>query len=124
MHNYERTCSIYKNECKAFPRKDENGIDAYDHNNYSAPVQAIISIGGFSFDEFSDDHASRSLQRLNILHNVSVTVLANKPLNQSLLNKNKKSKGELETNKPTLWRDPCNIKMWFLSLSFLSLHTN
>jgi hypothetical protein len=54
VHNYERSCSVYRKECKAFPKKDENGIDVYDHSNYSAPVHAIIGMGGFSFDKFQD----------------------------------------------------------------------
>ncbi|KAL5543670.1 hypothetical protein UlMin_007454 [Ulmus minor] len=52
VHNYERTCSIFRNQCKAMPRKDQSGIDTYDHNNYSAPVHAIIGMGGFVLDKF------------------------------------------------------------------------
>ncbi|XP_059440767.1 probable inactive purple acid phosphatase 27 [Corylus avellana] len=52
VHNYERSCSVFQKECKASPKKDESGIDVYDHNNYSAPVHAIIGMGGFSFDKF------------------------------------------------------------------------
>lgn len=52
VHNYERTCSIYKGHCKGLPSKDETGIDTYDHRNYSAPVQAIIGMAGFSLDQF------------------------------------------------------------------------
>ncbi|XP_061995360.1 probable inactive purple acid phosphatase 27 [Rosa rugosa] len=52
VHNYERTCSIYKSQCMKLPSKDEAGIDTYDHSNYSAPVQAIIGMAGFSLDKF------------------------------------------------------------------------
>ncbi|XP_050386634.1 probable inactive purple acid phosphatase 27 [Argentina anserina] len=52
VHNYERTCSVYKSKCKKMPSKNEDGIDTYDHNNYSAPVQAIIGMAGYSLDEF------------------------------------------------------------------------
>ncbi|KAJ0095953.1 hypothetical protein Patl1_17051 [Pistacia atlantica] len=44
VHNYERTCSVYQSKCLAMPTKDE-GIDTYDHSNYSAPVQAVIGNG-------------------------------------------------------------------------------
>jgi hypothetical protein len=63
-HVYERICSIYRNECKALPRKDETGIDVYDHSNYSAPVHAIIGMAGFTLDDFQNQ-VSRS-QRLPI----------------------------------------------------------
>lgn len=55
IHNYERTCSIYQQECKAMPTKDRNGIDTYDHSNYSAPVHAVIGMAGFSLDKFTND---------------------------------------------------------------------
>ncbi|KAM1229475.1 hypothetical protein ACFX2G_040646 [Malus domestica] len=53
VHNYERTCAVYKSECKGLPQKDENGIDTYDHSNYSAPVHAVIGMAGFTLDGFS-----------------------------------------------------------------------
>ncbi|KAE8648459.1 nucleotide pyrophosphatase/phosphodiesterase-like [Cucumis sativus] len=52
VHNYERTCSVFEDNCKAMPFKDSNGIDTYDHNNYTAPVHAIIGMAGFELDEF------------------------------------------------------------------------
>ncbi|KAK9283328.1 hypothetical protein L1049_011567 [Liquidambar formosana] len=52
VHNYERTCAVYQKECKAMPVKDENGIDTYNNNNYSAPVQAVIGVAGFTLDSF------------------------------------------------------------------------
>ncbi|CAN0917162.1 Probable inactive purple acid phosphatase 27 [Linum grandiflorum] len=54
VHNYERMCSVYKGECLAMPAKDKSGVDIYDHNNYSAPVQAVIGMAGFKLDKFSD----------------------------------------------------------------------
>ncbi|KAM1018255.1 hypothetical protein PS2_039496 [Malus domestica] len=35
------------------PQKDENGIDTYDHSNYSAPVHAVIGMAGLTLDGFS-----------------------------------------------------------------------
>ncbi|KAL9424327.1 hypothetical protein AB3S75_036251 [Citrus x aurantiifolia] len=55
VHNYERTCSVYKQSCLAMPTKDANGIDMYDHSNYSAPVQAVIGMAGFTLDKFPDN---------------------------------------------------------------------
>jgi hypothetical protein len=52
VHNYERSCSVYENECKALPRKDKNGIDTYDHSNYSAPVHVVVGMAGFTLDKF------------------------------------------------------------------------
>ncbi|CAO2182616.1 unnamed protein product [Urochloa humidicola] len=52
VHNYERTCAVYKNNCKGMPKKDASGIDTYDNSNYTAPVQAIVGAGGFSLDKF------------------------------------------------------------------------
>lgn len=37
------------------PTKDKSGIDTYDHNNYSAPVQTVIGMAGFTLDKFSND---------------------------------------------------------------------
>lgn len=72
VHNYERTCSIYKGQCKGLPSKDDTGIDTYDHRNYSAPVQAIIGMAGFSLDQFPSG-VSLSL-RLNLQIYVLVQV--------------------------------------------------
>ncbi|KAL6130007.1 hypothetical protein ACLB2K_068389 [Fragaria x ananassa] len=64
VHNYERTCSIFKSQCKKLPIKNEAGIDSYDHRNYGAPVHAIIGMAGFSLDEFpSDINNSWSISR-------------------------------------------------------------
>ncbi|XP_030487082.2 probable inactive purple acid phosphatase 1 [Cannabis sativa] len=63
VHNYERTCSVYKNSCLAMPNKDQNGVDSYDHNNYSAPVRAVIGMAGFSLDKFPNDVSHFLLSR-------------------------------------------------------------
>jgi len=55
VHNYERTCSVFQNECKAMPTKDKNGMDTYDGRNYSAPVHAVIGMAGFTLDKFSNN---------------------------------------------------------------------
>jgi len=55
VHNYERTCSVYQNKCKAMPIKNQKGVDTYDNRNYSAPVHAIIGMAGFTLDKFSID---------------------------------------------------------------------
>ncbi|GLT92891.1 hypothetical protein SLE2022_107030 [Rubroshorea leprosula] len=65
VHNYERTCSIYKSQCLTMPRKDASGVDTYDHTNYSAPVQVIVGMAGFTLDKFSDDAARWSLSRIS-----------------------------------------------------------
>ncbi|WKA02221.1 hypothetical protein VitviT2T_020435 [Vitis vinifera] len=52
VHNYERTCAIYNNECLAMPGKDWSGTAVYDNSNYTAPVQAVIGMAGFSLDKF------------------------------------------------------------------------
>jgi hypothetical protein len=59
LNNYERSCLVYQNECKASPKKDKNGIDTDDHGNYSAPVHAVIGMAGFTLDKFSN-HMNRS----------------------------------------------------------------
>ncbi|PON74375.1 Acid phosphatase [Parasponia andersonii] len=65
VHNYERTCSVYKNVCLAMPTKDQSGIDTYDHSNYSAPVQAVIGMAGFVLDQFPSHVSSWSLKRIS-----------------------------------------------------------
>ncbi|XP_010999580.1 PREDICTED: probable inactive purple acid phosphatase 27 [Populus euphratica] len=64
VHNYERTCSVYESNCLAMPSKDRNGIDTYDHSNFSAPMQAVIGMAGFSLDNFSQP-GSWSLERIS-----------------------------------------------------------
>lgn len=54
VHNYERSCSVYRAKCLAMPTKDTNGVETYDHNNYKAPVHAIIGMAGFTLDNFSE----------------------------------------------------------------------
>lgn len=63
VHNYERTCAVYQNECKAMPKKDASGIDTYDNTKYAAPVHAIIGMAGFTLDQFPNDAESWSLVR-------------------------------------------------------------
>lgn len=53
VHNYERTCAVYKEECKGMPTKDGYGVDVYDNSNYTAPVHAIIGMAGFKLDNFT-----------------------------------------------------------------------
>ncbi|CAI9765012.1 unnamed protein product [Fraxinus pennsylvanica] len=65
VHNYERTCAVYKNQCKAMPEKDTNGTDTYDNTGYSAPVHAVIGMAGFSLDEFSTNGNPWSLVRIS-----------------------------------------------------------
>ncbi|OWM90033.1 hypothetical protein CDL15_Pgr026946 [Punica granatum] len=65
VHNYERTCSVYQSECKAFPVKDQDRVDVYDHSNYSAPVQAVIGMAGFTLDGFPDNVQDWSLVRIS-----------------------------------------------------------
>ncbi|KAI5389863.1 hypothetical protein KIW84_075244 [Lathyrus oleraceus] len=65
VHNYERTCSVYQNKCKAMPIKDQKGVDTYNNRNYSAPVHAIIGMAGFTLDELPDDAESWSLKRIS-----------------------------------------------------------
>ncbi|KAH7570584.1 hypothetical protein JRO89_XS05G0140200 [Xanthoceras sorbifolium] len=67
VHNYERTCSVYDHKCLAMPKKDENGVDTYDHSHskYSAPVQAVIGMAGFTLDKFPHHVDSWSLSRIS-----------------------------------------------------------
>jgi hypothetical protein len=52
VHNYERTCAVYKSKCLAFP-SNVNGVDTYNNTNYKAPVHAVIGMAGFTLDSFS-----------------------------------------------------------------------
>ncbi|XP_008647155.2 probable inactive purple acid phosphatase 24 [Zea mays] len=52
VHNYERTCAIYKNRCKGKPKKDASGIDTYDNSKYTSPIHATVRARGFSLDKF------------------------------------------------------------------------
>ncbi|KAG6630331.1 hypothetical protein CIPAW_13G010400 [Carya illinoinensis] len=65
VHNYERSCAIYDGKCKAMPTTDENGGATYDNSNYSAPVQAVIGMAGFTLDNFTNDENSWSLRRIS-----------------------------------------------------------
>ncbi|XP_014522753.1 probable inactive purple acid phosphatase 27 [Vigna radiata var. radiata] len=65
VHNYERTCSVFQHKCKAMPTKDKNGMDTYDGRNYSAPVQVVIGMAGFTLDNFSSNVESWSLKRIS-----------------------------------------------------------
>ncbi|THG04886.1 hypothetical protein TEA_010127 [Camellia sinensis var. sinensis] len=65
VHNYERTCAVYQNECKAMPKKDGHGIDTYDNTNYSAPVQVVIGMAGFNLDKSPASADSWSLARIS-----------------------------------------------------------
>ncbi|KAH9316015.1 hypothetical protein KI387_024642, partial [Taxus chinensis] len=65
VHNYERTCSVFNETCKALPIKDHEGIDTYDTTEYTAPVHVIVGTGGFSLDTFKDTSVSWSLTRIS-----------------------------------------------------------
>lgn len=52
VHNYERTCAVYKSKCLAFP-SNINGVDTYNNTDYKAPVHAVIGMAGFTLDSFS-----------------------------------------------------------------------
>ncbi|GAB4841322.1 hypothetical protein Ancab_022048 [Ancistrocladus abbreviatus] len=63
VHNYERTCAVYKDKCLALPKKDATGIDTYDNSDYAAPVQVVIGMAGFTLDSFSSTKPNWSLAR-------------------------------------------------------------
>lgn len=65
VHNYERTCAVFQKTCKSLPTKDVNGVDSYNSANYSAPVHAVIGMGGFSLDKFVKNPSSWSLVRIS-----------------------------------------------------------
>ncbi|XP_010931589.1 probable inactive purple acid phosphatase 27 [Elaeis guineensis] len=65
VHNYERTCAVYDNECSGMPTKDKDGVDTYDNNNYTAPVHAIIGMAGFTLDNFPSEVENWSLTRIS-----------------------------------------------------------
>ncbi|XP_057784787.1 probable inactive purple acid phosphatase 27 isoform X2 [Salvia miltiorrhiza] len=65
VHNYERTCGVYNGSCKGMPTKDANGVDTYDHSNYTAPVHAVIGMAGFKLDDFTQNDNSWSLARIS-----------------------------------------------------------
>ncbi|WCJ39012.1 purple acid phosphatase 27 [Euphorbia peplus] len=65
VHNYERTCSVFKTECLAMPIKGNSGVDTYDHTNYTAPVHSIIGMAGFSLDKFTSIVPRWSLKRIS-----------------------------------------------------------
>ncbi|KAJ4825590.1 hypothetical protein Tsubulata_015243 [Turnera subulata] len=46
-------------------KQNKDGVDTYDHNNYAAPVQAVIGMAGFSLDDFSDNPGDWSLIRIS-----------------------------------------------------------
>jgi hypothetical protein len=48
------------------PTKDVNGVDTYDNSNYSAPVQAVIGMAGFTLDNFTTDVSSSSSLSLSL----------------------------------------------------------
>ena len=50
VHNYERTCQVYKGNCLGEPTKDSAGIDTYNNAVYKAPVHAVIGTAGFTLD--------------------------------------------------------------------------
>nr|XP_043611654.1 probable inactive purple acid phosphatase 27 [Erigeron canadensis] len=65
VHNYERTCALYRNQCKAMPKKGVDGVDTYDNRNYAAPVHAVIGMAGFKLDDFPPQGATWSLSRIS-----------------------------------------------------------
>jgi acid phosphatase type 7 len=52
VHNYERTCALYQDQCKGVPKKGQNGIDTYNNSKYTAPVHVVVGMAGFSLDKF------------------------------------------------------------------------
>jgi hypothetical protein len=80
VHNYERTCAVYQENCNGMPVKDANGIDVYDNSNYTAPVHAIVGAGGFSLDNFPNNvrvtsHVCSSKQMLLAVNNDSISFM-------------------------------------------------
>ncbi|KAL7615655.1 hypothetical protein Lser_V15G03591 [Lactuca serriola] len=65
VHNYERTCAVYKSKCLAMPKKGADGVDTYDNSNYQAPVHTIIGMAGFRLDGFPPKPGSWSLSRIS-----------------------------------------------------------
>ncbi|XP_057976153.1 probable inactive purple acid phosphatase 27 [Malania oleifera] len=66
VHNYERTCEVYQSQCRGMPTKDADGMDVYDNSNYTAPVQAVIGMAGFTLDKFPENNTeSWSLSRVS-----------------------------------------------------------
>ncbi|KAF5728080.1 Purple acid phosphatase 27 isoform 2 [Tripterygium wilfordii] len=53
VHNYERTCNVYKKECLGSPEK-VGDVDTYYLEPYTAPVHLVIGMAGFTLDEFPD----------------------------------------------------------------------
>ncbi|KAL9273356.1 putative inactive purple acid phosphatase 27 [Drosera capensis] len=64
VHNYERTCAMYQGKCKAMPVKGADGVDTYDQTNYTAPVQAVIGMAGYTLDNFSSSVPDWSISRI------------------------------------------------------------
>ncbi|KAF5822290.1 putative phosphodiesterase I [Helianthus annuus] len=64
VHNYERTCAVYGNQCKAMPKKGADGVDTYDNKDYKAPVHAVIGMAGFKLDKFPPKAATWSISRI------------------------------------------------------------
>jgi hypothetical protein len=64
VHNYERTCAVYKSKCLAFP-SNVNGVDTYNNTDYKAPVHAVIGMAGFTLDSFSTAPHTWSLVRIS-----------------------------------------------------------
>ncbi|KAL9266876.1 putative inactive purple acid phosphatase 27 [Drosera capensis] len=64
VHNYKRSCAVYQGKCKAMPVKGADGVDTYDQTNYSAPVQAVIGMAGFTLDNFSSSVPGWSISRI------------------------------------------------------------
>ncbi|KAL8531334.1 hypothetical protein ACS0TY_008093 [Phlomoides rotata] len=65
VHNYERTCAVYKNECLGLPVKDGNGTDTYYNANYTAPLHLVIGMAGFELHDFPQNDNSWSLVRIS-----------------------------------------------------------
>ncbi|PKA56335.1 putative inactive purple acid phosphatase 24 [Apostasia shenzhenica] len=104
VHNYERTCAIYQNECKAMPAKDKDGLDFYNNSNYTAPVHVIIGMAGFTLDGFAKQVDDWSLVRISEFgytkvhatkENLSVQLISSKT--KEVLDKFYITKGELQS---------------------------
>ncbi|KAG6418039.1 hypothetical protein SASPL_120237 [Salvia splendens] len=51
VHNYERTCAVYDEECTGMPTKDSNGVDTYHNSNYTVPDNSwsLVRISKFGY---------------------------------------------------------------------------
>ncbi|XP_057977170.1 probable inactive purple acid phosphatase 27 isoform X2 [Malania oleifera] len=83
VHNYERTCRVYQSQCLGMPTKNADGIDVYDNSNYTAPVQAVIGMAGFTLDKFPENNTeSWSLSRVSEYGYVRINATRNELMSE------------------------------------------